>query len=335
MMQTRKLGVSSLDFTVVGLGAWAFGGSNWSYGWADQDDSESVATILHALELGINWIDTAPAYGYGHSEEIVGKALKSTRDKPFIATKCGLKPAVDGWNIDCILKAESVRQEAEDSLRRLGVEVIDLYQIHKPFPDEDIEEAWGVVADLVKEGKVRYGGVSIFSVDQIKRCQAIHPVASYQPPYSMLVRGVEDELLQYCASNNIGVITYSPLRSGLLSGKLTRERLESMGKEDWRTHADPEFLGGRLQINLDLVDKLRPIAGRLGCTLSQLAIAWVLRRPEVTAAIVGGRRPAQMDESVRAAGVVLPAEVQEEIAALLAERDSQLESAGESLSLPW
>lgn len=334
-MQTRKLGFSSLDFTVVGLGAWAFGGSNWSYGWADQDDSESVATILHALELGINWIDTAPAYGYGHSEEIVGKALKSTHGKPFIATKCGMKPAADGWNFDCILKAESIRQEAEDSLRRFGVEVIDLYQIHKPFPDEDIEEAWGVVADLVKEGKVRYGGVSIFSVDQIKRCQAIHPVASYQPPYNMLVRGVENELLEYCASNNIGVITYSPLRSGLLSGKLTRERLESMGKEDWRTHADPEFLGARLQINLDLIDKLWPIAGRLGCTLPQLAIAWVLRRTEVTAAIVGGRHPAQMDESVRAAGVVLPAEVQEEIAVLLAVRDTQLESAGEPLSLPW
>ena len=334
-MQTRKLGFSSLDFTVVGLGAWAFGGSNWSYGWADQDDSESVATILHALELGINWIDTAPAYGYGHSEEIVGKALESTHGKPFIATKCGMKPAADGWYFDCILKAESIRQEAEDSLKRLGVEVIDLYQIHKPFPDEDIEEAWGVVADLVKEGKVRYGGVSIFSVDQIKRCQAIHPVASYQPPYSMLVRGVEDELLQYCASSNIGVITYSPLRSGLLSGKLTRERLESMGKEDWRTHADPEFLGARLQINLDLVDKLRPIAGRLGCTLSQLAIAWVLRRPEVTAAIVGGRRPMQMDESIRAAGVALPVEVQEEIAVLLAERDSQLIAAQEPLSLPW
>jgi aryl-alcohol dehydrogenase-like predicted oxidoreductase len=246
-----------------------------------------------------------------------------------------MKPAADGWNFDCILKAESIRQEADDSLRRFGVEVIDLYQIHKPFPDEDIEEAWGVVADLVKEGKVRYGGVSIFSVDQIKRCQAIHPVASYQPPYNMLVRGVENELLEYCASNNIGVITYSPLRSGLLSGKLTRERLESMGKEDWRTHADPEFLGARLQINLDLVDKLRPIAGRLGCTLPQLAIAWVLRRPEVTAAIVGGRRPVQMDESIRAAGVVLPAEVQEEIAVLIAERDAQLESAGEPLSLPW
>ncbi len=335
MIKTRKLGFSDLNFTVIGLGAWAFGGSNWSYGWADQDDSESVATILHALELGINWIDTAPAYGYGHSEEVVGKALKSVCKKPFIATKCGLKPASDGWNIDCVLKAESVRQEAEDSLRRLGVEVIDLYQIHKPFPDEDIEEAWGVVADLVKEGKVRYGGVSIFSVDQIKRCQAIHPVASYQPPYSMLVRGVENELLDYCASNSIGVITYSPLRSGLLSGNLTRERLKSMGKEDWRTHADPEFLGNRLEINLDLVEKLKPIAGRLGCTLSQLAIAWVLRRNEVTAAIVGGRRPAQMEESVKAADVVLPGDVQEEISVLLAERDERLRNAGEPLSLPW
>jgi aryl-alcohol dehydrogenase-like predicted oxidoreductase len=266
---------------------------------------------------------------------VVGKVLKGLHEKPLIATKCGLKPAADGWNNDFVLKAESVRQEAEDSLKRLGVEVIDLYQIHKPFPDEDIEQAWGVVADLVKEGKVRYGGVSIFSVDQIKRCQAIHPVASYQPPYSMLVRGVEVELLEYCARNSIGVITYSPLRSGLLSGKLTRERLESMDKDDWRTHADPEFLGTRLQINLDLVEKLRPIANRLGCTLSQLAIAWVLRRTEVTAAIVGARRPAQMEESVLAAEVVIPLEDQAEIAALLVERDTQLQAAGEPLSLPW
>lgn len=334
-MQTRKLGFTDLDFTVLGLGAWAFGGSNWSYGWADQDDSDSTATIRHALDLGINWIDTAPAYGHGHSEAVVGKVLKGLHEKPFVATKCGLIPAADGWNNDFVLKAESVRREAEESLQRLGVEVIDLYQIHKPIPDEDIEEAWGVVADLVKEGKVRYGGVSIFSVEQIKRCQAIHPVASYQPPYSMLVRGVEDELLEYCAMNGIGVVTYSPLRSGLLSGKLTRERLESMGKEDWRTRADPEFLGDRLQINLELVEKLQPISTQLGCTLSQLAIAWVLRRPEVTSAIVGARRPLQMEESVLAADVDLPAEVQVEINALLAERDAQLKAAGEPLSLPW
>lgn len=334
-MQTRKLGFSDLQFTLLGLGAWAFGGSNWSYGWADQDDSDSIATIQHALDLGINWIDTAPAYGHGHSEEVVGKVLKGLHEKPLIATKCGLIPAADGWNNDFVLKAASVRKEAEDSLKRLGVEVIDLYQIHKPIPDEDIEEAWGVVADLVKEGKVRYGGVSIFSMEQIKRCQVIHPVASYQPPYSMLVRGVEEQLLEYCDQNSIGVITYSPLRSGLLSGKLTRERLESMGKEDWRTHADPEFQGVRLQVNLELVDKLKPIADRLECTLSQLAIAWVLRRSEVTAAIVGARRPAQMEESVLAANVNLPAEVQEEIGTLLADRDAQLKAAGESLNLPW
>ncbi len=334
-MRTKKLGYTDLNFSVIGLGAWAYGGQNWSYGWAGQEDEDSIATIHHALDLGINWVDTAAAYGYGHAEEVVGKALRGLRNKVFVATKGGLKTASDGWNFDCVLKADSIRQEAEDSLRRLNVEVIDLYQIHKPFPDEDIEEAWGVIADLIKEGKVRYGGVSIFSIEQIMRCQAIHPVASYQPPYSMLVRGVEKELLSYCAANDIGVITYSPMRSGLLTGKLTLERLQKMEKEDWRTHADPEFQGKRLEINLAFVEKLKPIAERSGCTLSQLAIAWVLRRFEVTAAIIGSRRPEQLDETILAADVQLTEQAEADIANYIHERDVALHEAGEELDLPW
>ncbi len=334
-MRYQKLGYTELSLSVMGLGAWAFGGEKWSYGWAGQEDEDSISAIHHALDLGINWIDTAAAYGYGHAEEVVGKALEGKRDKAFIATKGGLKTAADGWNFECVLKAGSLKKEAENSLRRLKVDVIDLYQIHKPFPDEDIEEGWGVVADLIKEGKVRYGGVSIFNIEQIKRCQAIHPVASYQPPYSMLVRGVEDELLSFCAANNIGVITYSPMRSGLLSGKLTRERLQKMEKEDWRTHADPEFQGKRLEINLTLVDGLKPVAERMGCSLSQLAIAWVLRRMEVTGAIVGARRPSQLDETIHASDIHLSQQNEKEIAGLLAERDRALTKAGEPLNLPW
>jgi aryl-alcohol dehydrogenase-like predicted oxidoreductase len=334
-MRYKKLGFTDLSLSVMGLGAWAFGGEKWSYGWAGQEDQDSISTIHHALDLGMNWIDTAAAYGYGHAEEVVGRAIAGKRDKVFIATKGGLKTGADGWNFECVLKADSLRKEAEDSLKRLKVDVIDLYQIHKPFPDEDIEEGWGVVADLIKEGKVRYGGVSIFSIEQIKRCQAIHPVASYQPPYSMLVRGVEDELLSFCAENQIGVITYSPMRSGLLTGKLTRERLLNMEKEDWRTHADPEFQGKRLEINLALVDGLKPIAERMGCSLSQLAIAWVLRRTEITGTIVGARRPSQLDETIQASDISLTSQDEDEIAALLAERDNALLAAGESLNLPW
>lgn len=334
-MRFKQLGNTPLNFSVLGLGAWAFGGENWSFGWAGQEEQESIATIQHALDLGINWIDTAAAYGYGHAEEVVGNAIKGKRQQVYLATKGGLKTAADGWNFECVLEADSIRKEAEDSLRRLQTDVIDLYQLHKPFPDEDIEEAWGVVSDLIREGKVRHGGVSIFSVEQIKRCQAIHPVASYQPPYSMLVRGIEDELLSFCSQNNIGVITYSPMRSGLLTGKLTQQRLEKMEKEDWRTHADPEFLGKRVEINLSFVEKLRPLAEQLGCALSQLAIAWVLRRPEITGAIVGARSPQQLDETVQAAEVELTPQIEEQIAALLEERDAALRNAGEPLQLPW
>jgi len=315
----------------VGLGTWAIGGGGWAYCWGPQDDSESVAAIRRALDLGINWIDTAAVYGLGHSEEIIGRAIPSTgsghragrRDEVIIATKCGLVWDKGSTTPYGRLKAESVRREAEASLRRLKIEVIDLYQIHWPNPDGDIEEAWGVIADLIREGKVRYGGVSNFSVAQLKRVQAIHPVASLQPPYNMLRRGIEEELLAYCAANDMGVIAYSPMQAGLLTGTFTQERVANLPDDDWRKR-DPHFREPDLSANLALVEKLRPIAERSGRTVAQLAIAWVLRRPEVTAAIVGARRPSQIEETAPAGDWVLSAEDIAEIDTLLAERERAL-----------
>lgn len=322
-MRTRKLGYTDLYLTTVGLGAWAIGGGGWEFGWGPQDDAESINTIQHALDLGINWIDTAAVYGLGHSEEIVGKAIKGRRDKVIVATKCGLV-----WNEGETspygrLKADSVRREAENSLRRLGIEVIDLYQIHWPRPPEDIEEGWGVIADLVKEGKVRYAGVSNFSLEQLKRIQPIHPVASLQPPYSMLKRDVEAELLPYCMANNIGVVVYSPMQAGLLTGKFSKERVAGLAEDDWRRRNE-FFQEPQLSANLELVEKLRPIAQRFGRTTAELAIAWVLRRPEVTAAIVGARRPSQIDETASAGDWELSPSDIAAIDALLAERDRAL-----------
>ena len=322
-MQTRKLGYSDLHLTTVGLGTWAIGGGGWAYGWGPQDDAESIAAIRCALDLGINWIDTAAVYGLGHSEEIIGQAIAGRRDEVIIATKCGLvwgrgtvAPQAGSTTPYGRLKAESVRREVEASLRRLNVEVIDLYQIHWPNPDQDIEEAWGVIADLIREGKVRYGGVCNFSVEQLKRVQAIHPVASLQPPYSMLRRGIEEDLLAYCAANDIGVIAYSPMQAGLLTGKFTKERAANLPDEDWRKR-NSYFQEPELSANLVLVERLRPIAKRNGRTVAQLAIAWVLRRPEVTSAIVGARRPSQIEETAPAGDWVLSAEDVAEIDALL------------------
>ena len=321
-MRTRKLGFTDLHLTTVGMGTWAIGGE-WKWGWGPQDDAESIAAIRRALDLGINWIDTAAAYGLGHSEEVVGKAIAGRRDEVIVATKCGTRWDESSRQPFRSLRAESVRREAEASLHRLNVDVIDLYQIHWPDPDEEVEEGWGVIADLVKEGKVRYGGVSNFSVAQLKRAQPIHAVASLQPPYSMLRRGVEDELLSYCAANDIGVVAYSPMQAGLLTGKFSRERVASLADTDWRKR-NPLFNEPQLSANLVLVERLRPIAGRNGITPAQLAIAWVLRRPEVTAAIVGGRRPAQVEEVAPAGDVELPAEDLAEIRALLEERERAL-----------
>jgi aryl-alcohol dehydrogenase-like predicted oxidoreductase len=309
-MQTRKLGFTDLRLTRIGLGTWAIGGP-WQYGWGPQDDRDSAATIRRALDLGINWLDTAPVYGLGHSEEVIGATLQGLAEKPIIATKCGRVWHEDG-GISGNLKPEGLRAEVEASLRRLKVEVIDLYQIHWPDPDHDIEEGWGAIADLVREGKLRYAGVCNFSLEQLKRIQPIHPVASLQPPYSMLARGVEAEHLAYCAAHDIGVIPYSPMQKGLLTGKVTREWVGELEENDHRRR-DPNFREPKLSENLKFVDGLRAIAEKRGGTAAHLAIAWVLRRPEVTAAIVGARRPSQIEETVRAGEWTLP---QEDLAAI-------------------
>lgn len=308
----------------MGLGTWAIGGGGWQWGWGPQDDAESIAALQRGLDLGINWIDTAAAYGLGRAEEVVGRAIADRRGEVIIATKCGLVWDEGSTEVYGRLTAESVRAECEASLRRLNVDVIDLYQIHWPIDEEHLEEAWSTIADLIQEGKVRYAGVSNFSVAQLKRIQPIHPLASLQPPYSMLERGVEEELLPYCAANDIGLVVYSPMQTGLLTGKYTEERIASLPDEDWRKDRNPHFQEPALSANLALVEKLRPIAERNGRTLAQLAIAWVLRRPEVTAAIVGSRRPSQIEGTAPAGDWTLSAEDIAEIDALLTEREQTL-----------
>jgi Predicted oxidoreductases (related to aryl-alcohol dehydrogenases) len=325
-MQTRKLGYTDLYLTTVGLGTWAIGGGGWAYGWGPQDDTDSIRAIQRALDLGINWIDTAAVYGLGHSEEIVGKAIRGRRDQVIIATKCGLVWDEGSTTPYGRLKAWSVRQEVEASLRRLGVDVIDLYQIHWPNPDEDIEEAWATIADLVREGKIRYAGVSNFSVEQMKRIQPIHPIASLQPPYNMLRRDIEAEILPFCAANNIGVIVYSPMASGVLTEKFSRQWVASLPDDDWRKKYSGHLQEPELSANLALVEGLKAIAARYGRTVSQLAIAWTLRRPEVTAAIVGARRPEQIEQTASAADWALPPEVLAEIDDLLARRAEALKT---------
>jgi aryl-alcohol dehydrogenase-like predicted oxidoreductase len=272
------------------------GGGDWKFSWGPQDDTQSVRTIHRALELGINWLDTAPVYGLGHCEEIVGRALFGMHHRPLIATKCE-RCWDDEGRIVPSLKRKSIQAEVEASLRRLGVEVIDLYQIHWPQPDEDIEEGWEAITDLIRAGKVRFGGVSNFSLAQLQRVHAIHPVASLQPPYSMLARGVETELLPYCADQGIGVLAYSPMQKGLLTGKVTPAWIASLPPDDHRRN-DPKFQEPQLSANVALVESLGEIAAADGKTVSQLAIAWVLRRPEVTAAIVGARRPEQIEQTI-------------------------------------
>ena len=323
-MRKRKLGWTDLELTVIGFGSWALGGGGWQFSWGPQDDEESIAAIHRALDLGINWIDTAAVYGLGHSEEIIAKALRGMSEKPIIATKCGRVWNEKGEVFGC-LKRDSIRKEAEDSLRRLEVEVIDLYQIHWPDPEPDIEEAWSTMADLVKEGKIRYAGVSNFNVEQMKRIEKIHPIASLQPPYSMITRDIEEEILPYCAEKNMGVIVYSPMQKGLLTGKFTKERVKNLPPDDHR-RSDPQFNEPLLSINLELVEKLKPIAEKHGRTLAQLAIAWVLRRPEVTAAIVGTRRPSQIEETFPAGDWELTTEDIEAIDKLLQEREEKIKN---------
>jgi aryl-alcohol dehydrogenase-like predicted oxidoreductase len=320
-MQTRKLGYTELHLTTVGFGAWAIGGGDWEWGWGPQQDADSESAIHKALDLGLNWIDTAAAYGLGHSEEVVGKAIQGKRDEILIATKCSLV-----WEdpktgkISNRLKAWSVRKEAEDSLHRLNTDVIDLYQIHWPNPDADIEEGWAEIARLIQEGKVRYGGVSNFSVSQLKRIQPIHPVASLQPPYNMFEREVEDELLAYCAEQNIGVVAYSPMASGFLTGKYTREKIKEMPSEDWRVNHSSHFQEPELSVNLEAVEKLTKIAKSFEHSLGELSVAWVLRCPQVTSAIVGARRPDQIAQIAPAGDWELDEDTIEEIEGVLQER---------------
>jgi aryl-alcohol dehydrogenase-like predicted oxidoreductase len=315
-MELRPLGNTDLHITPIGVGAWAMGGGGWSFAWGPQDDNESIAAIHHAVDLGINWIDTAAVYGLGHSEEVVSRALAQlpASRRPLVFTKCSLVWDEKGV-ITHSLEPASLRREAEASLRRLGVDTIDLYQIHWPTwsggAAPGIEEAWLTLADLQRAGKLRHIGVSNFNSGQLERIRSIAPVASLQPPYSMLRRDVEREALPYCQAHDIGVIVYSPMLSGLLSGTMTRERIASMPADDWRATKNVEFAEPRLSRNLVLVERLRTLGARHGRSPGEVAIAWALRHPAVTGAIVGARRASHVDGFVHAAGFRLS---QDEIA---------------------
>jgi len=298
-MQTKQLGNSDMHITPIGIGAWAMGGGGWAFAWGPQDDDDSVAAIHAALDAGINWIDTAAVYGLGHSEEVVARALKGRSRKPFVFTKCERV-----WNerreIGKSLKADSIRREVEASLRRLELDTIDLYQIHWPEPEEDIEEGWTELARLQKEGKVRYIGVSNFSISQMQRAQTIAPITSLQPPYSIVTREIEKEILPFTSQNQIGIIVYSPMSAGLLTGAMTRERVANFAAEDWRRNL-PNFREPLLSRNLKLVELLRDIGNRHGRTPGEVAIAWTLNHPAVTGAIVGFRSAKQVSGIIGAA----------------------------------
>jgi aryl-alcohol dehydrogenase-like predicted oxidoreductase len=290
----HALGNSDLHLTSIGFGAWAIGGGDWKFAWGPQDDNDSVSAIRRALDLGINWIDTAAVYGLGHSEEIVAKAVNGSTHKPYIFTKCSRRWNPDG-SIYSDLKPDSLAQELHDSLRRLGVETIDLYQVHWPAPEEDIEAAWEALSHFVEQGKIRWIGVSNFNVEQMKRVQKIAPITSLQPPYSMLRRAVEAEILPYARENAFGIINYSPMLSGMLTGKMTAERVAAMPDNDWRRNS-VEFNQPRLGRNLRLVELLREIGDGHGVSPGVIAVAWTLHNPAITAAIVGGRNANQVEE---------------------------------------
>lgn len=319
-MQTRKLGNSDLQITPVGYGAWAIGGSGWQFAWGGQDDNDSIAAIHRSLELGVNWIDTAAVYGLGHSEKVVARALKSwSGARPYIFTKCGLRWDAKG-NVRKKLSADSIQREVEDSLRRLSVDEIDLYQIHWP-PDPDsaeLEEGWSTMADLQRQGKVRWIGVSNFSVQQLRRAQAIARVTSLQPPYSLVHREIEAQVLPYCLQEGTGVIVYSPMASGLLTGAMTRERAAKLPRDDWRRN-HPDFIEPNLSRNLALVERLQEIGRRHGRSAGEVAIAWTLNHPAVTGAIVGARNARQAEGVMRAGDLRLADEEVAEIEAFFAE----------------
>jgi aryl-alcohol dehydrogenase-like predicted oxidoreductase len=315
-LPVRPLGSSGLNITTVGFGSWAIGGGGWSYGWGPQDDSDSITTMRHALDLGVNWIDTAAVYGLGHSEEVVGQLLRELPEskRPFVFTKCGMiwdskNPMAEPRRV---LKPDSIRRECEASLRRLGVERIDLYQFH--WPDETgtpVEDSWSEMVNLVREGKVRVAGVSNFNTELLERCEVIRHVDSLQPPFSLINRKAAEKEIPWCEAHRTGVICYSPMHSGLLTDSFTAERVAKLADDDWRRRA-PDFQEPNLSRNLALRDALRPIAKRHGTTVSAVAVAWTLAWPGVTGAIVGARTPAQVDGWIQAASLELtPADLKE------------------------
>jgi aryl-alcohol dehydrogenase-like predicted oxidoreductase len=302
-LATTELGSTGMEITRVGFGAWAIGGGEWEFGWGPQDDEESIAAIDRALELGINWIDTAAAYGFGHSEEVVGRALEGLEQRPFVFTKCSLVEG-PGRKVLHSLKRDSIRREAEASLARLRVDAIDLYQIHWPDPEADIEEGFAALKELKDEGLVRHIGVSNFSAEQMRRVGQVAPVETLQPQYSLIVRDAEAEILPFAEREGIGVIAYSPMGSGLLTGKMTRERIEGLPPGDWRRR-DERFNEPLLSDHLATAERVRSVADRLGVAPGAVAIAWTLRNPAVDGAIVGLRRPNQVDELIDAATLEL------------------------------
>jgi aryl-alcohol dehydrogenase-like predicted oxidoreductase len=297
---TVALGATGMEISRVGYGAWAIGGAGWWHAWGDQDDEQSIEAIRRAVELGVNWVDTAPIYGLGHSEEVVGRALQGLDDRPYVFTKASLYEK-DGA-VAHSLKRDSIRREVEASLSRLQLDAIDVYQVHWPDPDEDVEEGWATFAELKSEGLVRHIGVSNFDVAQLRRAQAIAPVETLQPPYSLLERAIEDEILPFAQQEGIGVVCYSPMASGLLSGAMTAERIAALPDNDWRKH-DPRFNEPELARNLALVDRLQTVADRHGTTPGAIAVAWTLRNPAVHGSIVGFRRADQI-EPLLAAGTI-------------------------------
>jgi len=312
---TRQLGTSDLHLTPIGFGAWAIGGGDWQYAWGPQEDRKSIEAIHRALDAGINWIDTAAVYGLGHSEEVVAAALKTATTRPYLFTKCAMTWGADRKIVQTLKK---IREEVESSLRRLKVDAIDLYQIHWPVPDAEIEEGWTTMAELQREGKVRYIGVSNFNVAQMERALKIAPITSLQPPYSMLNRSIEAEILPFCQKHNIGVINYSPMQSGLLTGAMTKDRIAKMPQDDFRRNSK-QFQEPLISRNLELVELLRSIGNRHGVEPGVVAIAWTLHNPAITAAIVGGRSAEQVDGVLPAATFRLSEDEFKEIGAFLAE----------------
>ncbi len=302
-LNRTQLGNTDLDITRVGFGAWAIGGGGWEFGWGPQEDEKSIAAIHHALEQGVNWIDTAAAYGFGRSEQVVGHALKGMRERPYVFTKCSLLEG-SGRRVVHNLKRDSILREAEASLKRLGVDAIDLYQIHWPNPEEDIEEGWAALAEVKEQGLARHIGVSNFDVEQMRRIQRVAQIETLQPPYNLIEREVEREILPFAESEGIGVIVYSPMGSGMLTGRMTRERAAGLPEDDWRKH-DSRFNEPQLSQNLELVERLKAVADRHGTVAGAVAIAWALRNPAVDGAIVGFRSPEQVDPLLPAAGLEL------------------------------